>query len=130
MKKNKAKYIDGFVFVVPKKNLAAYRQMAKEASTIWMKCGALEYMECMGDDLAITEMGGMKGLSFLKLAQVKANETVWFSYITYKSKAHRNQVNKKVNKEMEKISDKYKNMKMPFDMRKMAYGGFKVIVGV
>lgn len=127
MTKNKTKYVDGFVLVVPEKNVADYKKMAQDASKIWMRCGALKYVECMGDDMYPPSMG-MQSLTFPKMANVKKNETVWFSFITYKSRAHRDQVNKKVYTEMEKLADKYKNMKMPFDMKKMAYGGFKVMV--
>lgn len=129
MAKNKAKYVDGFVLVIPKKNIAAYRKMAEDGKKVWMKHGALDYKECVGDDLD-PNMGGMPGLTFSKMAKVKKGETVWFSYVTYKSRAHRDQVNKKVMAEMEKQAEKYKDMPMPFDMKRMAYGGFKVIVGV
>lgn len=121
-------YVDGFVFVVPKKNLAAYKKMAKEGRDIWMKLGALDYKECMGDDLAVKPQGGMKQRSFKEMAQAGSGDTVWFSYILYKSRKHRDQVNKKMNKEMEKSAEKYKDFKMPFDMNKMAYGGFTVEV--
>src|SRR3989344_5237461 len=95
MAKNKTNYVDGFVLVVPKKNVGAYRQMAQWGSKIWMKCGALDYKECMGDDLK-PNTGGMTWLTFTKMVKVKKDETVWFSYITFKSRAHRDQVNKKV----------------------------------
>lgn len=127
MKKVQAKYVDGFVLVVPKKNVAAYRKMATEASKMWMKCGALEYKECMSDDLN-PSMGGMMSPTFSKMAKVKKGETVWFSYITYKSRAHRDQVNKKVGVMMEKEAEKYEDMPMPFDMDRMASGGFTVVV--
>lgn len=128
-KRNTATYVDGFVLIVPKNKVAAYKKMAQGAAKMWMKLGALDYKECMGDDLNIKPMGGMKPLSFLNLAKVKKNETVWFSYITYRSKAHRDQVNKKVMAEMEKDKSAYKDMPMPFDMKRMAYGGFQVVVG-
>jgi len=123
-----AKYIDAFVIVVPKKQVAAYRKMAKEGKKIWMKHGALSYRECMGEDLH-PDMKGVPYLSFPQLTKAKPSETVWFSYIEYKSKAHRNQVNKKVMKEMEAHMETQKDMKMPFDMKKFSYGGFKVEVG-
>ncbi|TSC84275.1 MAG: hypothetical protein G01um101413_570 [Parcubacteria group bacterium Gr01-1014_13] len=124
-KTNSAKYVDGFVLVVPKKKVAAYRKMAQEGSRIWKKYGALEYKECVGDDLS-PNMGGMPALTFPKMIKLKKGETVWFSFVTYKSRAHRDQVNKKVMAEMDK---KYKDAPpMPFDMKRMAYGGFKVIV--
>jgi len=119
------KYVDGFVFVVPKRNLGAYRKMAQLAGRVWKKHGALEYFECAGDDLN-PNTGNMKATTFPKITKLKKGESVWFSFIVYKSKSHRNNVNKKVMKYFEK--DKDKNMKMPFDMKRMAYGGFKVIV--
>lgn len=130
MAKNRTKYVDGFVLVVPKKKVPEYRKMAREGARMWMKCGALDYKECMGDDLE-PDMGGMPVLTFLKLAKVKKDETVWFSYIAYKSRAHRDQVNRKVMAEMDKMmAKKRKDMPMPFDMKRMAYGGFKVVVGL
>lgn len=128
MSKNQVKYVDGFVLVVPKNKVAAYRKMAQEGARIWRKCGALDYKECQGDDLN-PNMGGMKCLTFPKLAKVGKGETVWFSYVGYKSRAHRDQVNKRVMVEMEKQAKKYQGKEMPFDMQKMAYGGFQVIVG-
>lgn len=127
--KVKVGYVDGFVLVVPKNKVATYRKMAREAGEIWMKHGALGFKECMGDDLS-PDMGGYPFLPFPKMTQLKSNETVWFSYIEYKSKAHRNQVNKKVMKEMEAYQkDHPDHMKdMPFDTKRMAYGGFKVEV--
>jgi uncharacterized protein YbaA (DUF1428 family) len=123
------KYVDGFVLVAPKKNVAAYRKMATEGAKMWMKYGALEYMECMGDDLnPNSDVSGMKALTFPKMTNLKKGETVWFSFIVFKSKKHRDQVNKKVMAHMSKEAEKYKNMSMPFDMKRMAYGGFKAIV--
>ena len=117
----KANYVDGFVLVVPKKNVAAYRKMASEAVRAWSKFGALDYKECMIDDAKpkwVTR-------TFPKMTKVKAGETVWFSYIAYRSRAHRDAVNKKV---MAYFNAKYdkKDMQMPFDMKRMAYAGFKV----
>lgn len=123
----KSNYVDGFVLVVPKNKTAEYRKMAREGAKMWKKFGALEYKECMGDDLRPDMMGG-PGLSFIDLAKPKEDETVWFSFITYKSRAHRDKVNKKVMEEMDKMEKKYKDMPMPFDTKRMAYGGFKVIV--
>jgi uncharacterized protein YbaA (DUF1428 family) len=128
--KQKGGYVDGFVFVVPKNKVTEYRKMAQWGKRVWMKHGALDYKECVGDDLNIEPMGGMKPLSFIKLAKVRPSETVWFSFITYKSKAHRDQVNARVMKGMEEYHkdhpDHIKNM--PFDVKRMAYGGFKVLV--
>lgn len=123
-----AQYVDGFVFAVSNKNLPAYKKMAKEASVVWKKFGALDYKECMGNDLTPPD-GGMKMLGFPKMIKQKPDETVWFSYITYESRAHRNAVNKKV---MAYFEEKYKgkeNVPMPFDSKRMAYGGFSVVVG-
>jgi uncharacterized protein YbaA (DUF1428 family) len=125
-----AKYVDGFVFVVPKKNLAIYRKMAQFGKKLWMKHGALDYKECIGDDLKVKPMGDMKPLSFLKLARTKAGETVWFSFIVYKSKKHRDAVNAKVMKDPAMNDPAWKDKPMPFDMKRFAYGGFKVIVDV
>ena len=124
MAKQRATYVDGFVLSVPKKNAAKYKKMASEAMKIWKKFGALDYKECMMDD----PKPKFITFTFAKMAKKKPNEAVWFSFITYKSRAHRDQVNKKVMAYFEK---KYgKDMgKMPFDMKRMAYGGFKVIVG-
>lgn len=127
----KGKYVDGFVFTVPKKNLAAYKKMAKDGAAGWKKFGALDYYECMGEDLKTkADPMGQKPLSFTQLTKQKPGDTVWFSFITYKSRAHRDAVNKKVMDYFgKKYSDaKYKDFKMPFDVRKMAYGGFKVEV--
>jgi alkaline phosphatase len=125
--KNQTTYVDGFVLVVPKNKVAMYRKMATEGRDMWMKYGALDYKECMGDDLN-PNMGGMLALTFPKMIKAKKNETVWFSYITFKSRAHRDQVNKKVMAEMHKDVEKQKNMSVPFDMKRMAYGGFEVVV--
>jgi uncharacterized protein YbaA (DUF1428 family) len=127
MNKNRTKYVDGFVLVVPKNKIKEYRKMAEDGKKVWMKFGALDYKECMGDDLA-PHTGPMTPLTFTKMANVGKEETVWFSYITYKSKAHRDQVNKKVMADMDKNAEKYKDLAMPFDMKRMAVGGFKVVV--
>lgn len=125
----KAKYVDGFVFVVPKNKLAAYKKMARDGAKTWKKFGALDYKECRGDDLKTKGPDGKPNpLNFIKLAKAKSSETVWFSFITFKNKAHRDQVNKKV---MDYFNKKYEDQSfdaMPFDMSKMAYGGFKVEV--
>lgn len=115
-------YVDGFVLPVPKKNLKAYFQMAKKAGKIWREHGALEYRECVGDDLKVK-----MGLPFPRLAKLKPGETVVFSWIVYKSRAHRDRVNAKVMKDprMSGICDE---KSMPFDVKRMAYGGFKVVV--
>src|SRR3989338_9283767 len=102
-----AKYVDGFVLVVPKNKLSVYRKMAKDGKKMWKKYGALDYKECMGDDLKQQSMGGPKTRSFVEMAKAKKNETVWFSFIVYKSKKHRNEVNTKVMKAMDKEMAKY-----------------------
>jgi len=121
------KYIDGFVLVVPKKKIKEYQKIAKMGGKVWKKHGALEYFECIGDDLT-PNMGGMKGLPFPKLTKLKEDETVWFSFIVYKSKAHRNQVNAKVMKDSAMSPEVWKDKPMPFDMKRVSYGGFKAMV--
>ncbi len=123
-----AKYVDGFVLVVPKDKVEAYKKMAEEGRDMWMKLGALEYYECRGDDLVPQEMGGEKARAFTDMAGAATDETVWFSFIVFKSKEHRDEVNAKVMEEMGKKAEEYKNMVMPFDMKRMAYGGFQVEV--
>jgi uncharacterized protein YbaA (DUF1428 family) len=127
MKTNSTKYVDGFVIPIKKKDIGAYKKMAEWGAKTWMKYGALEYFECVGDDLKIKK--GM-GQGFPKLSKLKKNETVVFSFIVYKSKKHRDEVNKKVMKEMDSPENKkkYENMPMPFDMKRFTYGGFKTIV--
>lgn len=122
------KYVDGFVLVVPKNKVAEYKKMAKEGAEIWMKHGALQYFECMGDDLKTKDMGGMKALEFTKMAKAKPNETVWFSFIVFKSKKHRDEINAKVIKAMTEAMKDQKDFQMPFDMKRMAYGGFDAVV--
>ena len=116
------KYVDGFVIPVPKKNVAAYRRMSQKASTIWMDHGALEYRECVADDLNVK-----MGLPFPETVKAKRNETVVFAWIVYKSRAHRDAVNKKVMADP-RLASMMKKGAMPFDFNRMAYGGFKVIV--
>lgn len=118
------KYVDGFVLVVPKKKLAAYKKIAQEAGKIWMKYGALDYKECVGEDLN-PGTGEVKTLRFPKMTKAKSDEVVVFSYIVFKSRKHRDQVNAKVMKDPSMSAPKEKD---PFDMKKMAYGGFEVIV--
>ena len=125
-----AKYIDGFLLVVPKKNLDEYKKMARLGAKMWKKFGALDYKECMGEDLNPKSQKDMKHQVFTKLTKAKPNETVWFSYIVYKSKKHRDSVNAKVMQEMEKTMAEYKNKPMPFDMKRFTYGGFEVMVDI
>ncbi len=113
-------YVDGYVVVVPKKNVAAYTRMARKAGKIWMKHGALQYFECVGDDVDIPGIH----LTFPKLQKANKGEVPIFSFIVYKSRAHRDAVNKKVMADPDLKAPK----KMPFDPKTMAYGGFKAVV--
>jgi uncharacterized protein YbaA (DUF1428 family) len=115
-------YVDGFVLVVPKKKLDAYRRMARKAGKVWREHGALEFRECVADDVNV-EMG----VPYPKLLKTKPNETVVFSWIVYKSKAHRDRVNAKVMKD-KRITGSMDPSNMPFDCNRMSYGGFKVMV--
>ena len=117
-----AGYVDGFVLVVPKKNVAAYGRLARKASKLWRDNGALEFRECVGDDL-----GTKFGVSFSKIMKLKRGETAFFSWIVFKSRAHRDRVNAKVMKDprMPALTDP---KVMPFDMKRMAYGGFRILV--
>lgn len=126
--KHKAQYVDGFVFVVPKKNFSKYRKMAVEAGKVWIKFGALEYIEAKGEDMHPPQDPKMKTNLFPKLVKQKKGEEVWFSFITFKSRKHRDVVNAKVMKEFEKKYADKKDMAMPFETSRMAYGGFKIIV--
>ena len=116
------RYVDGFVVPVPKRNVRAYLTMTRNQSRIWMDHGALAYMECAGDDL---EHGGP--VTFPRLAKLKPSETVFFSYTVYKSKADRDRVNKKVAADPRM---KKQLKKLPFDIRRTAFGGFRVVVDV
>jgi uncharacterized protein YbaA (DUF1428 family) len=115
------RYVDGFVLVVPKKNLAAYRRMAAQAAKVWRELGALEVYECAGDDLDVK-----CALPFTKLAKLKPGETAVFSWIAYRSRAQRDRVNAKVMKDPR--IQKMMTQKPPFDTKRMAWGGFKAIV--
>ena len=116
-----ARYVDGFVLPLPKKNLDSYRRIARAAGKIWKEHGAVEYRECVGDDLK-----NKWCVPFTRLAKVKPGETVVFSWIVFKSKADRKKVNAKVMKDPRIAKMMTKNA--PFDMKRMAYGGFKVLV--
>lgn len=119
----KGTYVDGFVISIPKKSTAKYKKIASEAKDVWLKFGALDYKECKIDD----DKPKYVAFTFAKMAKTKPSEAVWFSFIVFKSKAHRNTVNKKVMAYFEK---KYSNnMDMPFDMKRFSYAGFKVEVG-
>ncbi len=115
-------YVDGYVIPTPKSKIAAYKKMATWGKKLWMKHGALQYFECVADDLKV--IPGC-GAGFKKMAKLKPGETVWYSFVVYKSRAHRNAVNKKVMQEMQRQKAP---MVMPFDLKRMASGGFKTIV--
>ena len=116
-----ARYVDGFLLAVPKKNLRAYEKMARVGAKVWREHGALEYRECAGDDLNVK-----MGRPFSKLLKLKAGETAVFSWIVYRSKAHRDRVNAKVMKDPR--MNAFEGKPMPFDFRRMSFGGFKVLV--
>ena len=115
-------YIDGFVLPVPKNKVDLYRRIASKAAKVWREHGALEYRECVGDDLDVKQM-----LPFPRLARTKPNETVVFAWIVFKSRKHRDQVNAKVMKDP-RLAKMMDPKAMPFDCKRMAYGGFKTIV--
>ena len=114
-------YVDGYVLPVPTKNLAAYRKMAAVGAKVWREHGALEYRECAGDDLDVKF-----GMPFPKLLKLKRGETAVFAWIVFKSKADRDRINARVMKDPRIQSPDPK--KMPFDVKRMAYGGFTVLV--
>lgn len=126
-------YIDGFVFVVKNKDEEAYRAMAQKASEVWKANGALDYKECKGDDMHPKAPEGvpaeMKPASFVDLLHAGPDETVWFSYIVFESRAHRDEVNAKVMQDPVMNDPAWQNMPMPFDIKRMYYGGFEVAVG-
>jgi uncharacterized protein YbaA (DUF1428 family) len=119
-----AGYVDGFVLPVPKKNLKTYRRMATLASKVWKDHGALQYVEAAGDDLKVKKGCGV---AYPRLAKAKTGETIVFAWIVYKSRKHRDQVNAKVMKDP-RIAGMMDGKKMPFDINRMAYGGFKYLV--
>ena len=114
-------YVDGYVLPVPTKNLNAYRAMARVGAKVWKDHGALQYRECVGDDLNVKF-----GMPFPKLVKAKKGETVVFSWIVFKSRAHRDRVNAAVMKDPRLAACMTK--KMPFDVKRMGVGGFKVLV--
>lgn len=120
------RYVDGYVLPVPKKNLAAYRRIAQAAGKIWRECGALEYCECVADDVKAG-----KPTSFPQSVKLKPSETVIFAWVVYKSRAHRDSVNAKVMKHprmLEMMTEMKSKKKQPFDDKRMFWGGFKAIV--
>ena len=117
-----AKYVDGFVVPVPKKSVQAYRRMAQKAGRIWREHGALGFVECVADDVKVGKV-----TSFPQSVKLKAGEPVVFSWITYKSRAHRDRVNKKVMADP-RLNEMMDLKGMPFDAKRMIYGGFVVLV--
>ena len=115
-------YVDGFIVPVPKKNLAAYKKMAKLGAKVWREHGAIDYKECVADDVSVG-----KWTSFPRSVKLKKTETVFFSYIVYKSRKHRDAVLKKVMAD-KRLTGMGTTMKMSFDAKRMIYGGFKVFV--
>ena len=121
---SKGTYVDGFVISIPKKSTVKYKKIASEAKDVWLKMGALDYKECKIDDAKPKFVA----FTFPKMAKAKPSEAVWFSFIVFKSRSHRDTVNKKVMAFFEK---KYgpKMMDMPYDMKRFSYAGFSVEVG-
>lgn len=119
-----ARYVDGFVLPVPKRNIDAYLRQARKAGKIWREHGALEYRECIADDVKPGEL-----TSFPQSVKIKRGETVVFSWIVFKSRAHRDRVNAKVLKDP-RLADQMDPKTMPFDSKRMIYGGFDVVVDV
>jgi uncharacterized protein YbaA (DUF1428 family) len=115
-------YVDGFVLPIPKRKLEKYRSIARQAGKIWKKMGALEYRECVGDD-----MFPKGAYPFPKLARIKPGQTVVFSWIVYKSRANRDRVNARVMADP-RIAEMMDAKAMPFDVKRMAYGGFTILV--
>jgi len=113
-------YVDGYILPIPKKQVKTYTRMAEIGRKAWMKHGALDYRETVGDDLV-----AKWGTPFTKVMKLKKDETVVFAYVVFKSRAHRDRVNARVMKEMEAMGG---SKDMPFDVKRMVYGGFKAIV--
>ena len=115
-------YVDGFVVPVPKKKLGAYRRMAAKAGKVWREHGALEFRECVADDVKVG-----KRTSFPRSVKRKAGETVVFSWIVYKSRTHRDRVNALVTKD-KRLAGMMNPKELPFDAKRMIYGGFNVLI--
>ena len=115
-------YVDGFVVPVPKKNIAAYRRMARKAGNVWREHGALEYVECVADDVKLGKL-----TSFPQSVKLKPGETVIFSWIVYKSRSQRDRVNAKVMKDP-RLAKMMNPKALPFDGKRMFWGGFRTIV--
>jgi uncharacterized protein YbaA (DUF1428 family) len=116
------KYVDGYIVPVPKKNLKAYMRMAAKAGRVWRDHGALQYRESAGEDLNVKF-----GVPFTRQMKVKPGETIVFSWIVFKSRAHRDRVNAKVMKDP-RLAAMCDPTAMPFDCKRMVYGGFKIMV--
>ncbi|MBK7593829.1 MAG: DUF1428 domain-containing protein [Gemmatimonadetes bacterium] len=123
------KYVDGFLIVVPADKLDDYRAMAEEGRDVWMKHGALDYKECVGDDLH-PQMGGMETLSFPTLTGLAADERLIFAFIVYSSRQHRDEVNAKVMSDPAMSPEKMQDKPMPFDFKRFSFGGFEVLVDI
>ena len=117
-------YVDGFVLAVPKKKLADYKKLAQKAGKIWREHGALEFRECVADDVKVG-----KWTSFPQAVKLKPDEVVVFSYIVYKNRAARDKINKKI-MEDPRLNDMMAGKDMPFDGKRLIYGGFDIIVDV
>jgi uncharacterized protein YbaA (DUF1428 family) len=117
-------YVDGFVLAVPKKNLQKYRAIARKAGKVWREHGALEYRECVADDVKPGKV-----TSFPQSVKLRKNEAVWFSWIVYRSKSDRSRILKKVMSD-KRLANMMDPKAMPFDMKRMIYGGFKVMVAL
>ena len=115
-------YVDGFIVPLPKKNLSRYRAMAKKAAKVWKDYGALDYKECVADDVSVGKV-----TSFPRSVKMKKNETVVFSWVVYKSRAARDKCMAQVMKDP-RLADMMNSKKLPFDAKRMFFGGFKVIV--
>ena len=116
------RYVDGYVLPVPKKHLQTYRRIAQKAGRVWRDHGALEVRECVGDDLNVK-----MGVPFPRSVKLKGGETVVFSWIVFRSRAHRDRVNAKVMRDP-RIAKMMDPMSMPLDHKRMLYGGFKIMV--
>lgn len=117
-------YVDGFVVPVPKRKIAAYRSMARKAGKVWIEHGALEFHECVADDVKVG-----KRTSFPRSVKLKRDETVMFSYIVYRSRAQRDRVMGKVMKD-KRLKSMMETINMPFDGKRMIFGGFKTLVAL
>ena len=121
-------YVDGYVIPLPKRSVAAYRRMAQKAGKVWKEYGALEVRECVADQLTVDDGFGHKVSPFPRITKLKRGETIVFSWILFRSRAHRDHVNARVLRDPRIAATMTDTAKMPFDVKRMAYGGFKTIV--